>query len=135
MRLGDAIDLNGTIEGRVEVCVNRAWGTVCGDLFTQDDAAVVCNQLTGFKQEGVCVCILKPPFTNDVLTFSNNVAGLQVQRSCHLLQVVVLYSCKDYSALEMRTLSLTVTSKMSCNLYTLHSALVFFYVKNSKPSG
>ena len=33
------------LEGRVEVCINRAWGTVCDNGFSSEDATVVCNQL------------------------------------------------------------------------------------------
>ncbi len=33
------------LEGRVEVCVNRAWGTVCSRGFTEDEAHTVCTQL------------------------------------------------------------------------------------------
>ena len=33
------------LEGRVEVCINRAWGTICDNGFSTEDATVVCNQL------------------------------------------------------------------------------------------
>ena len=31
--------------GQVEVCVNRTWGTVCGDAWSDRHAIVVCHQL------------------------------------------------------------------------------------------
>ena len=39
-------------EGRLEVCVNRAWGTVCRNEFDSFEAEVSCHSLGGFNGSG-----------------------------------------------------------------------------------
>ena len=50
------------LEGRVEVCMNNAWGTICTEGASEDDVEVICKQL-GRLPDGMfhksVVCIHK----------------------------------------------------------------------------
>ena len=53
---GDVRLVNGTFpfEGRVEVCINNAWGTVCHNQFSTEDAGVICRAV-GYPVQGALI--------------------------------------------------------------------------------
>ena len=64
-------DINST-EGRLEVCVNNAWGTVCGGFGTEN-AEVACSQITGFSRQGASVLLLEPASSGDGPIFLSDI--------------------------------------------------------------
>ena len=45
--------VNGTtkLDGRLEICYNETWGTICDNFWSVEDANVACKQL-GFQPNG-----------------------------------------------------------------------------------
>ena len=58
MRLADTQETSSTIEGRVEVCINQAWGTVCNTRFDEQDAGTVCEIAGGYLRSGKYECAM-----------------------------------------------------------------------------
>ena len=50
IRLGDRAKLRG----RVEVCYNGSWVTICSHKWTMQEATVICSQL-GYSRYGICI--------------------------------------------------------------------------------
>ena len=48
IRLGDG----ALLRGRVEICINGTWGTICDHHWTQQEASVVCSHL-GYSPYGI----------------------------------------------------------------------------------
>ena len=71
---GDIRLVNGTnqLEGRLEICINNVWGTVCSQGFTADDADVVCNQTRlPYNGKSHYECIAKHKNANFLLDKGN----------------------------------------------------------------
>ena len=62
------MDGNNQYEGRVEVCINNQWGTICDNSWSSTDATTVCKQL-GYAYTSSKTCaILSNSVCLEILT-------------------------------------------------------------------
>ena len=115
------------LEGRVEVCFNSAWGTICNNLFSLSDVNVVCTQL-GYRLNGTELLPISefsqgtgPIFLDElacdgdeerILDCGGNAPGLH---TCTHSQDVAIRCIGEYLKwIKLYKLMLKVTGKILC---------------------
>ena len=90
-RLTSSTSDSNSTRGRLEVCINNAWGTVCDDRFGSEDASVACSQISGyFRQEASVVSRGSsgsgegPIFLSDLNCVGNEASLSECPRQDHL---------------------------------------------------
>ncbi len=49
---GKTDTLSQKMDGRLEICINNAWGSICNNSFRVVDAQVACRQAIGYDMMG-----------------------------------------------------------------------------------
>ena len=78
LMIGTELSTNGS--GRLEVCFNNAWGTVCDRSFDDADAAVACSQVNGFQRSGMSNCFF---FKSKAANLLNTTGALALPHSSY----------------------------------------------------
>ena len=90
IRLGDGAELRG----RVEVCYNGSWVTICSHRWAVQEATVICSQL-GYSRYGICIMhavvlmLTQVPLQYLMLTLTMN--GQWAYMNCNVLVTRVHY--------------------------------------------
>ena len=58
-------------DGRVDICIDGRWGSICDEGWSTVDAQVACTQL-GFSSEGSCYHLHSKSFNSKTLLCNND---------------------------------------------------------------
>ena len=117
-----------TSQGRVEVCYNNTWGTVCNDSFGSNDASVVCKQL-GYYGEAIkhnygsntINRLTNPYFSGPSIAYGNALFGQGIGTvllrglTCTGLEASLLLCSRNY-AIGLTGCSHSMDAGVNCSL-------------------
>ena len=120
MRLEDTI--LSTMNGRLEICINNAWGAVCNDdLFGVSDVQVACQQVGGYEREIVgdidSVSIVGPVFLSELGCDGNEDSLLE---------------CRSYTYIAVLEMSVMLEKHLLSHVEVSYYSIILYWFGNTK---